>query len=121
MPIHFKFKKFTMYALNIFFSVIEGFLMLRLLLKVLGANQSIFVNWVYDVSGSILRPFEGMFEPLTSSGGHILEFTTIFTIFFYGIIYFFIYQIILVLTDVVQKNTKKKQEESNDPYQTPLN
>ena len=116
MPVTIKIKKFIVYSLNIAISIIEGFLLFRVVLKLLNANTSPFVEWVYDVSGSILSPFEGMFQPLVTENGHILEFTTLFTIAFYGIMYYFAYQIVNIIADVIVKNTKPEQPAQN---QTP--
>ncbi len=105
-----KIKKFITYALHIAITIIQGFLFFRLLLKMLAANTSPFVEWIYSVSGDILHPFEGMFAPYVSEGGHVLEFTTIFAIGFYAIIYYFVYQLVITLADVIQKNSPKRPE-----------
>lgn len=107
-----KFSKLLYYSLNVALTIIEGFLAFRLVLKLLNANNSIFVDWIYDVSDGILSPFEGTFGTFTASTGNQLEFTTIFVIVFYGLVYYFIYQLIGLLTDVVTKNKKNKKQQS---------
>lgn len=49
--------------------VIEVFLLFRLLLKLLGANPaSGFVNFVYDISGIFVAPFNAIFSSTTTEG-----------------------------------------------------
>lgn len=119
MPVSIKAKKFLIYSLNVAFAVIEGFLLFRMLLKILAANPSPFVTWIYNVSGSLLGPFEGMFAPFVSQSGHIFEFTTFFTIGFYGVIYYFVYQLIMFFADVIVKNQKPAQPQQGQNQPTP--
>ncbi len=49
--------------LNTLLTIVNVFLVIRLILKALGANASAtFVNFIYSVTGPIIAPFSGMFS-----------------------------------------------------------
>lgn len=67
-------------------SVIEFFLGLRFILKLLAANAGVpFVQWIYSVGGALLTPFQGIF-PATAQGGSIFESSTLFALLIYGFV-----------------------------------
>ncbi len=71
--------------LTFIISVVETLLVLRFVLKLLGANPAAsVVSWVYDTTQPILQPFLLAFPTPTVKGGFILEFTTLFAIFSYA-------------------------------------
>lgn len=73
-------------VINIILTVVEVFLLFRLLLKLLGANESaVFVQWVYETSAPLLAPFEGMFPTVVESGV-VLEMSTLFAIMVYALL-----------------------------------
>ncbi len=73
--------------LNFFLAVVEGFLALRFLLKLFGANANTgFVNWVYEMSGVLLEPFRGIFPTRVFENRFVFEFTTLFAMLMYAII-----------------------------------
>lgn len=73
--------------LNIFLAVVEGFLALRFLLKLFGANaDNGFVNWVYEMSGVLLDPFRGIFPATVFENRYVFEFSTLFAMLMYAII-----------------------------------
>ncbi|MEQ6391144.1 hypothetical protein RZN22_17810 [Bacillaceae bacterium S4-13-58] len=50
------------YLINTVIGIAQFILGIRMILKLLGANQSApFVQWVYQTSSSLLYPFEGIF------------------------------------------------------------
>jgi uncharacterized protein YggT (Ycf19 family) len=72
-------------VINFIFTIAEIFLLLRLLLKLLSANQeAAFVRWLYQTSKPLLAPFEGMF-PTVVEQGVVIEFSTLFAVAFYAI------------------------------------
>ncbi len=73
--------------LNFFTSVVEGFLALRFLFKLFGANAgSGFVQWVYDMSEVLLAPFRGIFPTTVVENRYVLEFSTLFAMLMYAVI-----------------------------------
>lgn len=73
--------------LNLFTAVVEGFLALRFLFKLFGANgNSGFVQWVYDMSGALLAPFRGVFPTTVLENRYVLEFSTLFAMLMYAIL-----------------------------------
>ena len=124
MPYTLRLHQFIFYSLNILITIIEGFLGFRTLLKLLAANPSPFVNWIYRVSQGLLNPFEGMFNSFVTEGGHTLEFSTLFAMAFYALMYYFAYQLLIFISDVIKKNsdhpmhTAKKKEINKTDQQT---
>lgn len=119
MPFTIKTHKFAYYSLNVAITLIEFFLGFRVLLKLLGANSSPFVNWIYSLSQGLLDPFHGMFDDYVTAGGKTLEFSVLFAIAFYALMYYFLVQLLILASDVVKKNnqtpsSKNVQRETNE-------
>ncbi|HSX27295.1 MAG TPA: YggT family protein [Patescibacteria group bacterium] len=75
-----------MNLLNFFLVVVEGFLALRFLLKLFGANaSSSFVQWVYNMSGVLLEPFRGIFTARVFDNQYVLEFSVVFAMLMYAV------------------------------------
>lgn len=73
--------------LNFFLAVVEGFLGLRFLLKLFGANANTgFVDWVYEMSDVLLEPFRGIFPARIFDNRYVFEFSTLFAMLMYAII-----------------------------------
>lgn len=74
------------------FGIVLLLLGVRFILRVLGANLTPFVDWIYDTSQALLYPFRGIFEQVTvdTGTGSVLELSTVFAILIYGIIYILI-------------------------------
>lgn len=73
--------------LNFFTTVVEGFLALRFLLKLFGANTSSgFVQWVYNMSAVLLQPFRGIFPATVIQNRYVIEFSTVFAMLMYAVI-----------------------------------
>ena len=83
-------------------SVIEVFLIFRLVLKVLGANPgSWFVSFIYSVSGLFEAPFRGIFRTAVSEGIEIrsvFEPSTLVAVIVYVVLAFGIVELIKVVT-----------------------
>jgi hypothetical protein len=78
---------FTISLLNFFTAIVEGFLALRFLLKLFGANPLAgFVDWVYAMSGVLLEPFRGIFGVKVLDNRYVLEFSTLFAMLMYAIL-----------------------------------
>lgn len=81
--------------LNFFTAIVEGFLGLRFLLKLFGANPSSgFVQWIYDMSEALLQPFRGIFPTSVLENRYVLEFSTLFAMLMYAIIALLLYWVI---------------------------
>lgn len=88
--------------LNFFLAVVQGFLGLRFLLKLFGANASNgFVNWVYEMSSVLLEPFRGIFPSKVFDNQYVFEFTTLFAMLMYAILGLLLVYLINALTAVV--------------------
>lgn len=85
--------------LNFFVTVVEGFLGLRFILKLFGANGgNAFVSWVYDMSDVLLDPFRGIFPTKVFENRYVLEFSTLFAMLMYAVIGLVIMAIINAVT-----------------------
>jgi len=94
---------------NFFIGIVEVFLGVRFLFRLLGANSNnAFVSWLYDVSGQLLEPFRGIFPVEAVEPGYVLEFSTLFAMVAYGLLGF----LILTLVDALlpeQKRSRKSE------------
>jgi predicted SAM-dependent methyltransferase len=76
-------------------SLLEMFLALRFLLKLLVANpRSEFVSWVYQNTNPVLEPFFFAFPTPSVSGGHVIEFTTLFAMFVYAFLGYILMEVL---------------------------
>ena len=72
---------------NLFLAVVEGFLGIRFILKLFGANATNgFVSWIYDMSAVLLQPFRGIFPVKVLENKYVLEFSTLFAMMMYAIL-----------------------------------
>ncbi len=68
------------------FGVIDGLLLIRLVLKLLGANTTAaFTQWVYDVTAFFLAPFRNLL-PTIGNNQSQLEMSVIVAILVYALI-----------------------------------
>jgi hypothetical protein len=93
--------------LNFFSAVVEGFLGLRFLLKLFGANPNTgFVDWVYEMSSVLLEPFRGIFPATVFENRFIFEFSTLFAMLMYAIIGLVLVYLINAVTTVADTDTE---------------
>lgn len=93
--------------LNLFTGAVLGILGLRFILKLFGANDSNgFVSWVYEMSGSLLAPFRGIFPSQVFENQYVLEFTTLFAMLVYAVVALLVIAVINAVTAPV---TSKKR------------
>jgi uncharacterized protein YggT (Ycf19 family) len=68
------------------FGVIDGLLLIRLVLKLLGANPHAgFANWIYSVTAVLLGPFRNLL-PTIGNEQSLLEMSTVVAILVYALI-----------------------------------
>lgn len=99
--------------------VVETFLGVRFILKVLGASQQApFVRWIYSTSDAVLDPFKGMFPSPAIGPYFIIELNTIFAMIVYVLIGYamikfidFIYKQIIQNFNAAGKIPEEKQQE----------
>jgi uncharacterized protein YggT (Ycf19 family) len=66
--------------------VVEAFLILRVLLKALGANPAAgFVQFIYNTSAPLIVPFRGIFPTIVAARG-LFEFSSLVAIVVYALI-----------------------------------
>ncbi len=88
---------FLIRVVNIVFSVIEFFIGLRIVLRLFSANPaSVFVTWIYSVSGALLYPFSGMFTDVRFAFG-ILDVNALIGLVLYGLVFSIITWVIRML------------------------
>lgn len=82
--------------------VIEAFLGLRFILRILGANPAnAFVSFVYTISDIFLAPFRGIFSPATTEGAEatsVFEPGVLVAMIIYALIAWGIAKLIVILT-----------------------
>ena len=86
--------------INYVFVLIEGMILLRMLLKVLGGNPgNAFVNFVYSVTAPFVYPFLTAFNWGTASTGiGVIEFGAILALGFYILLNYAIVKLIWILS-----------------------
>ena len=72
-------------AIYLIFAVIGGMLLLRFLLRALGANpEAGFAQAVYASTGVLVAPFSGLFGTSQMAGGAALEMSTLVALIVYA-------------------------------------
>ena len=90
-----RFAAFIPNMISIVTGIIESFLLIRVILKLLGANeQNAFVDFVYSISAFFVRPFRNIFENLEVREGMILEINTLIAMIVYALIAWIIIAVI---------------------------
>jgi uncharacterized protein YggT (Ycf19 family) len=96
-------RNITINVINFFVTLAEGFLTLRFILKLFGANASnSFVNWIYDMSSVLIDPFRGIFSANIVENKYILEFSTLFAM----LVYLLIGLLAMALVDTIAPASK---------------
>lgn len=94
------------------FGLIEFLLGLRFVLKLLGAGtDSQFVAWVYLTSEPLVQVFQKTFPTPNLKGMFLIEISTVIAILTYGIIAFFLQELIKFIKlqrGVLEKEKNKK-------------
>jgi len=73
-------------AIYLVFAVIVGAIVIRVILKVLGANTGVpFTHFMYNITDSLLAPFRGIL-PTFVSGTTVFEASALIAILIYGLI-----------------------------------
>jgi YggT family protein len=79
---------------SLIIGLLEILLIFRFVLKLLSAStQSGFVMWVYQASQPLLQPFLFAFPTPSVRGGFQLEFVTLFAIFAYAFLGYFLQEL----------------------------
>jgi uncharacterized protein YggT (Ycf19 family) len=91
------------------FAVIDGFILLRILLKLLAANTAVpFTGFVYGVSEWLLAPFHGLL-PTIVSGRSVFELSALFALLVYSLLGYVLSRLFAIMfrRDVtVSQNTR---------------
>ncbi|WP_221566613.1 YggT family protein [Alkalihalobacillus sp. TS-13] len=91
-------RPFGVYLVNLFMGIIEALILLRIVLKLFGANPyTPFVQWVYNLTIPLLSPFQNIFPTPVIQGRYELELTSIFALIVYAFLSYFLVQFILML------------------------
>lgn len=68
------------------FAIIVGAILIRLVLKILGANSAVaFTHFMYSVTDPLLAPFRGIL-PTFASGTTVFESSALIAILIYGLV-----------------------------------
>ncbi len=80
------------------FGVLELLLLVRFLLLLVGANtQTVFVQWIHDVSGIFMSPFNAILGVQTING-QVFEWSALVAILVYAVLAWLIVALIRALT-----------------------
>ncbi len=74
-------------AVYLVFGVITGLLLIRFVLKALGASENAaFTSFIYGLTEPLLAPFAGMFGTPATEQGSVLELHTLVAIIVYALL-----------------------------------
>lgn len=95
---------------NIVIGIIELLLGLRLILLLLGANPSTpFVAWIYETSGILLSPFQGIFPTPVIEGRYILDVSALVALVVYAFIGYLIITALGYLEDLSTSRVTREE------------
>jgi len=102
--------KLHIHIIHFVFGAAVGMLVLRLILKLLGASpDAAFAIWTYAITRPLLAPFLGMFPSPLIEGRFVVEFTTLFAIVAYLVLQYLIIELLDFIHETTHsKNTGKK-------------
>lgn len=93
---------------NIFFSTVEFFLVIRLLLKLFGASTgNSFVNFVYTITDYVVTPFKGIIANIKINSNSLFEPATVIALI---IIAFIAWIIMSLLSGGITRQKIEKTE-----------
>ncbi len=99
--------------LNLFLGLVSFFLIIRFALRLLAANPATpFVSWVYDVSGTLMSPFRGIFtNPTvpTVNGQAVFDIVALVTFLFYALLVYFLIALIDAVTPEAEGEKPRKR------------
>lgn len=79
------------------FGVIDGLLVIRLVLKLLGANTTAaFTQWVYNVTDFFLAPFHNVL-PAIGTNSSVLEMSVIVAILVYALVAYALARLVAII------------------------
>jgi len=79
------------------FGIIEGLLLIRLVLKLLGANpQAGFSNFIYGLTDVFMVPFRNLLPTVGSSSGAVLEMSVLVAVIVYALIAWVVARLIVI-------------------------
>lgn len=89
--------------LNIALGIVSFFLGLRIILRLFGANVSTpIVSWIYNISESLIAPFNGIFPSTTLVPGSVFDIPALIALLAYGVIF---YAVIAILNTIFNSMT----------------
>ncbi|MCL5019113.1 MAG: YggT family protein [Patescibacteria group bacterium] len=95
------------------FGLIELIIGLRIIFKMFGANPSTpFVSWLYEVSRTLLYPFQSIFPSPVLRGGFVLDMSAVVALLIYALIAYFISELIRFTSYNSSRYSTSKDEES---------
>lgn len=86
-------------AIYFIFGFIEAMILIRVLLRLLGANPNNgFASLVYNFTAPFLAPFRGLFYEEPSMGRQVLEFSSLIAILVYMLIAYGLVRLLYLLS-----------------------
>lgn len=93
--------------INMILSVIEIILILRIIMRLLGANAlAPFVSWLYGLSEPLIRPFTGIFPEPSVQSAYVLDTTAIFALVVYMILGFVVNGVLTILGSAFYRHNR---------------
>lgn len=84
-----------LYFINFVFGLIELLIGLRIIFLLLGANPNTpFISWIYDVTTTLLTPFQGIFPSPVFNGGFVLDISALVAMLVYALINYLISELV---------------------------
>jgi uncharacterized membrane protein len=88
------------------FGLIEALIAIRLILKVLGANQAAgFAQFIYSITAALVAPFNNLFSN-PSSGSSVLELSAIIALIVYALVAWLLGRLVWILVGETRSATR---------------
>lgn len=81
--------------IDIIFGIIEAVVGLRIIFELFGANPTTpFVAWLYEISRTLLYPFQNIFPSPVLRGGFVLDMSAVVALLAYALLAYLISELI---------------------------
>src|SRR2546428_1434206 len=106
----------AMEVIYLVFGIIDGFLLIRLFLKLLGANPHAgFASFTYGVTDFFLAPFRGLL-PTYVGGQSVFELSLVFAILIYSLIALALVRLVAI---TLSRNVTVSQHSRSEGFKPP--
>jgi len=94
---------------NFIYSVIASVLAIRFVFRLLDANVTGFVDFLYDITRPLIAPFQAIFDNPAAGNGSVFDSAAVVAILIYGLIAWGLNALVETVGTVAEKQPQTKQ------------